>query len=392
MTGVDLRANRLAPVRWAMLFGNFVIGCGVMAVVGVLNDLTRSLEVSVSRGGHLIAIAAAMMCFGAPLLAGWIGGFDRRRLLTGALLWYGTGHVLCALVPSYALLVPVRALTVLGAAVFTPQAAAAIGAMAPAADRGRNITFIFIGWSIASVAGVPVAAWLGETYGWRIAFGAIGAASVVAAAWVWAVTPDGVKPPTLSRRDWVAVFTSPLLMGTVLVTALAGAGQFTLFSYLAPYWRQVLHASATEISLLFLWFGAFGLIGNTLMSRWIDRVGAANATLASLVLMAISLVLWPFAGSLMAMALVVVPWGLGCFVSVSAQQARLGATAPVYASALMALNSSAVYLGQAAGASSGAWIIDSAGYGPLPAVGIVWMAVAIALSIWAARRHARSLA
>ena len=58
----------------------------------------------------------------------------------------------------------------------------------------------------------------------------------------------------------------------------------------------------------------------------------------------------------------------------------------------MALNSSAVYLGQAAGASSGAWIIDSAGYRPLPSVGIAWMAVAIALSIWAARRHARSLA
>ena len=389
---MTLPAARLGAVRQAFLFGNFVIGCGVMAVVGVLNDLTHALDVSVSRGGQLIAIAAAMMCFGAPLLAGWIGGFDRRRLLTGALLWYAVGHVLCALMPSYEALWPMRALTVLGAAVFTPQAAAAIGAMAPPAERGRNITTIFIGWSVASVAGVPVAAWLGETYGWRIAFGAIGGASAVAAAWVWTVTPDGVRPPTLSGRDWVAVLTSPLLMGTVLVTALAGAGQFTLFSYLAPYWRQVLHASATEISLLFLWFGAFGLIGNTVMSRWVDRIGAANATLASLVLMTVSLVLWPFADSRVAMAIIVIPWGLGCFVSVSAQQARLGATAPAYAPALMALNSSAVYLGQAAGASSGAWIIDSAGYRPLPSVGIAWMAVAIALSIWAARRHARSLA
>jgi len=174
MSGADVRADRLASARWALLFGNFVIGCGVMAVVGVLNDLTASLHVSVARGGQLIAIAAAVMCFGAPLLAGWVGGFDRRRLLTGSLLWYAAFHVVAALMPSYETLWPVRAATVLGAAVFTPQAAAAIGVMTPPEQRGRAISFIFIGWSIASVAGVPIAAWLGETFGWGWGFGAAG--------------------------------------------------------------------------------------------------------------------------------------------------------------------------------------------------------------------------
>ena len=96
MKAADDRAEGLAPVRWALLFGNFVIGCGVMAVVGVLNDLTHSLNVSVSRGGQLITIAAAVMCFSAPLLAGWVGGFDRRRLLAGSLLWYAAFHALAA--------------------------------------------------------------------------------------------------------------------------------------------------------------------------------------------------------------------------------------------------------------------------------------------------------
>ena len=88
MTAPGAERDPLGRVRAAFLFGNFVIGCGVMAVVGVLNDLTRSLEVSVARGGQLIAIAAAMMCFGAPLMAGWVGGVDRRRLLAGSMLWY----------------------------------------------------------------------------------------------------------------------------------------------------------------------------------------------------------------------------------------------------------------------------------------------------------------
>jgi predicted MFS family arabinose efflux permease len=388
MTGVDVRANRLVPVRWALLFGNFVIGCGVMAVVGVLNDLTTTLQVSVARGGQLIAIAAAVMCFGAPLLAGWVGGFDRRRLLAGSLLWYAAFHALAALMPSYEALWPVRAATVLGAAVFTPQAAAAIGVMTPPDQRGRAISFIFIGWSIASVAGVPIAAWLGETFGWRIAFGAIAALGLLGAAWVYAVMPDGVRPAALSLGDWKTVLTSPVLMAIVAVTALSGAGQFTLLSYFAPYFKLALNASASQISLLFFCFGAFGLIGNALMSRWIDRYGASRAVAVTLGLMALSLLLWPFGTSVAALALILIPWGLGCFASNSAQQARLGIAAPAFASALMALNSSAIYLGQAAGASSGGWLIDHGGYAPLHWLGVAWMIAAIATSAWAARRTA----
>jgi predicted MFS family arabinose efflux permease len=70
------------------------------------------------------------------------------------------------------------------------------------------------------------------------------------------------------------------------------------------------------------------------------------------------------------------------------QQARLGAAAPALAPALMALNTSAIYLGQAAGASSGGWLIAHDGYGPLSGVGVAWLVAAIALSAWASRRRA----
>ena len=115
----------LTASRWALLFGNFAIGCGVMVVAGALNDHTHSLHISAALGGQLIALAAAVMCFGAPLLAAAVAGWDRRRLLTLALAWYAVGHLMSALMPDYAPLAAVRVVTMLGAAVFTPQAAAA---------------------------------------------------------------------------------------------------------------------------------------------------------------------------------------------------------------------------------------------------------------------------
>lgn len=379
-------AARLPRARWALLFGNFAIGCGVMVVAGSLNDLTRSLQVSVALGGQLIAIGALVMCCAAPLLAGVVAGFDRRRLLAWSLVWFAAGHAVCALMPSYAALWPLRALTVLAAAVFTPQAAAAVGVMAPPEQRGRAITFIFLGWSVSSVLGMPMSAWVGETFGWRTAFGVVAVLSTLAAAGVAATMPDGVKPAPLSLQAWKGVLRHPVLMAIVAVTALQAAGQFSLLSYLAPYARDLLGARPADISLLFAWFGGFGLIGNLVLTRTIDRVGAGRAATAVLVLTAFSLALWPLATNVVLAAAIITPWALACFSANSAQQARLGQAAPALAPALMALNSSAIYLGQAVGAASGGWLIAHGGYAPLAWFGLAFVLVAIATSVWAGAR------
>ena len=382
------QAQQAPGARWSLLFGNFTVGCGVMVAVGTLNDLARSLQVSVAVAGQLVAAAAVVLALGAPLLAALVAGTDRRRLLTASLLWFGIGHALSALVPSYAALLPVRVLSVLGAAVFTPQAAAAVSFMASPQQRGRAITFIFLGWSLASVLGMPISAWVGEALGWRWAFLGVGVLATAGAAWVWCTVPDGVRPAALSRAHWRQVFTHPALIATVAVTALSAAGQFTLSTYFAPYYRQVLGASAAEVSVLFLWFGALGVAGNVLVSRHIDRLGAPLAVALMLGCMAVSLLLWPLATSLPLMVLVIAPWGLGCFAANSAQQARLGLAAPTLAPALIALNSSAMYTGQALGATSGGAMVAQSGYASLHWVGLGWMLAALGLSAWAARRMA----
>lgn len=379
----------LAASQRALLFGNFTIGCGVMVVPGSLNDLVRSLEISVALGGQLISVGAIGMCLGAPLLAALLAGWDRRLLLALTLLWYGLGHLLCALAPDYAALLPLRALAVLGAAVFTPQAGAAMGFMAPPAQRGRAITTIFLGWSLASVLGMPLHAYIGETFGWRWAFGLVAVLAAIGTVWVWRAVPSGVKPPVLSLRAWSEVFTHPVLMAIIVVTALSGAGQFTLFSYIAPYYRQVLGATPLEVSLLFMWFGAWGLAGNVVLSRHVDRIGAARAVGLYLSGIALSLLILPVATRPWMMALVMIPWAFGTFASNSAQQARLGHAAPLLAPALLALNTSAIYLGQAIGAMSGGAIISAAGFGSLHWAGLGWTLAALGLSGWAVRRMAR---
>jgi predicted MFS family arabinose efflux permease len=365
----------------------------VMAVPGTLNDIAQSLNVSIPQAGQLITAAAILMGVGAPLFATLVAGWDRRRLLAWSLVWYGLLHAACALAPSYGLLLPLRVLAVISPAVFTPQAAASVGLLVPDHQRGRAITFVFLGWSVASVMGMPLAAWIGGEAGWRWAFGLVALMSLASGAWVWREMPDGIRPAALSRDGWGRTLGSATLMMTVGVTLLFAFGQFTLFSYFAPYFAQTLGLGGAGLSLLFLWFGAFGLLGNVAVTRRIDRMGAPRAVLITLALIALSLLLWPLGrGNWWLQALVVVPWALGCFAANSAQQARLVQLSPVLAPATVALNTSAMYGGQALGAALGGLMIAQGRMLQLHWVGLVVMGSAIGLSVWAGARQKRSAA
>jgi predicted MFS family arabinose efflux permease len=260
-----------------------------------------------------------------------------------------------------------------------------VGLLVPPEDRWRGITFIFVGWSVASVLGMPIGAYVGGTFGWRAAFALIGLLCLVSALWVWRAMPDKVKPPALSAAAWRETLRSPALMLCVLVTVLYSAGQFVLFSYFAPYYKQVLGTTPGQLGLLLMWFGAFGFIGNMLMSRHIDRLGASRAVMIGIMAMAISLLVWPLGTSLALAALVAIPWALGCFSSNSAQQARLVGIAAPLAAASIALNTSAMYAGQAIGAGAGGWLIAHDGMGVLHWAGLAGLLLAMAVSAWATR-------
>ena len=382
---IPSRGPSLPPALWPLLFGNFVIGTGVMVVPGTLNELSDSLQVSVASAGQLISSGAFMMAVAAPLFAALAAGWDRRRLLALSLLWFGLLHAACALTDTLAALLPLRVLSLVAPAIFTPQAAASVGLLVPLEQRGRAITFIFLGWSVASVVGMPIASFIGGTLGWRSAFLMVAVMSIVGAAWVWRTLPTGIRPPALSRAAWMQTLRSPALMLCVGVTVLSAAGQFVLFSYFAPYWHHQLNATPGDLSLLFLAFGVAGLLGNVLMMRYIGRLGADRAVMLGLVGIAISLLAWPLGVTLWTTVLVCIPWALGCFSSNSAQQARLVGLAPDLASASVALNTSALYIGQAMGAAIGGLVIATGDFSLLSWVALVAVAAAIGVSALARR-------
>ncbi len=378
--------------RWALFCGNFFIGCGVMVVNGALNDIVQDLHMSVAQGGQMIAWSAVMMGVGAPVLATLLSRMERRLLLTLAMLWYAIGHALCALAPDATALLGLRMATVLSAALFTPQAAATVNHLATPAQRASSVTFVFGGWALATVLGVPLSAWVGERLGWRVAMGGVSLGALLSALWVWRALPRQISLPPLTLQSWRQIAASPAMLGVVLVSCLQSAAQVSVLAYMAPYLRQVHQASAEWIGLTLAYFGVMALMGNALLNRFIDRLGPARSVAMALGLMGLSMLLWPLGVQLWALWLVCLPWALSAFAVNSAQQARLGQMSPALASALLALNTSAIYSGHALGAGGGSWALSQgAGFAALHWLALGWLTLAGLTSLWAARQRPRCM-
>jgi predicted MFS family arabinose efflux permease len=372
----------------ALCLGNFIIGTGTLIVPGMLPQLADGLGVSLPSAGLLVTAFAATVCVGAPLLATATGRFDRRSLLVATLVLYVVGHAAAALVSSYGAMLAVRIATSAGAALFTAQAAAAAALIAPPEQRGRAIALVFLGWSVSSVAGVPLGAYVGATWGWRSGFALVALGSAIAALGVWLLVPRGLHVKPADAAMWRAILRNRTLLAVLAVTALFMAATFALFVYFVPAAQAFVGASPVLVSALLAAFGIAAVAGNAVAVRYMDRFGAGNVIVLCLAAMLAGQLLWPFTpGSIALLAASVIVAGMGGFAGNSAQQARLVAIAPSQASVSIALNTSAVFLGQAAGAAGASALIahvpGTAGFTAIPWFSVPVLCLAVVLSLFA---------
>lgn len=372
----------------ALLFGNFVIGTGVLLPAGMLTELSSSFGVSIPIAGSLMLVSGIVVAIGAPLAAAFTSDVDRRLLLIVSMALYALCHALSAAAPSFAALLVIRFVLAIPAAIFTPQAAATVTALLPPERRSSAITMIFVGWSLAAVGGMPLGGYIAYAFGWHAAFMIVAALSVLAWLGVSMTVPKGVRIQPLNMASWGEVVKSEALMIVLLVTVLNGVGQFTFFTYLTPSLKASLAADATLVTLVLAWYGIFATVGNVLVTRLIGLYGASRTALGTILAMAGGIGLWGFmAGSTAGVFVAAALWGLGTFAANSVQQARLAGIAPHLTSASIALNTSAIYFGQAAGAAFGGGLINAGLMRDLPWAGASILLASVAVSIVAQTRE-----
>jgi MFS transporter, DHA1 family, inner membrane transport protein len=367
------------------MLGNFATGVSILAPAGMLTVLADGLGVGIRDTGLLVTFGAVILCFGSPIVAWLTTRIDRRLLLAGTLAVLVAGQAASALAPNYASVLALRLAMLAVAAIYTPQAASTVAMIVPQGRRSSAIAFVFLGWSLAIAGGLPMIAFVAAYAGWRAAFGAAALAALVPCLLLAFTLPCGLRGPPLSLKSFGVIARHRKIMLLLLITILQTSGQFTVFIYLAPLLMRLTGADHSAVGAMFAIYGVAGFAGNVIATRIVSALGGWVTSVVFLGSTFTGMLLWALgAGLLPVMGVGIVFWGLGFAATNSMQQARLVTAAPDLSSATVALNTSALYTGQAIGSAIGGVLF---GLGYLHSIGYVGAGfVALGIAVWAITR------
>jgi len=380
-TGRSGRAAHPALVLLALAMGGFAIGTTEFATMSLLPYFARGLHIDEPTAGRVISAYALGVVVGAPTIAVLTARFSRRSLLLALMGLFALGNGLSALAPTYGWMLFFRFLSGLPHGAYFGIAALVAAGQVPPNRKTWAVSRVMLGLTVATIAGVPFANWLGQAIGWRWGFAIVAALALLTVLLVFLHAPiDRPDPKASPLRELGA-----LRRGQVWLTLGTGAigfgGLFAVYAYLASTLMAVTGVKPVLIPLVFCVFGAGLTAGNLFAPYFADRKLMPTAG-ALLLWSTVSLLLYPLAAhNVWAISLNVFLIGCGAALG-TVLQARLMDVAGDAQALAAALNHSAFNTANALGPWLGGMAIAS-GYG-WTSTGLVGAALAAGgFLIWA---------
>jgi len=369
----------------ALAVSAFGIGTTEFVPVGLLASIAGDLNIGITIAGLLISGYAIGVAVGAPILTALTNRINRKTLLITLMIIFIVGNTVAALSHSFGLLLVARFITAFSHGVFFSIGSTIAVQLVPKEKQASAIALMFTGLTVATVTGVPLGTYIGQSFGWRATFwgvAALGLIGAIASAWL---IPNNLKQAAPAKlTDMFRILGNKRLLMGLAITALGYGGTFVAFTYLTPILQNVLMLKPQTVGLVLLLYGVTVAIGNEIGGRWANR-NPLHALfwmfiIQSIVLIAMSFMI-PFqVAGLISIALM----GLFAFMNVPGLQLYIVKLAEKYTPSAVdvasALNIAAFNVGIALGSLTGGAIVDSIGLKHTPWVGGLMVILAVVLT------------
>ena len=371
---------------FALAVGAFAIGTTEFSPMGLLPVIAEGVQVSIPTAGMLVSAYAIGVMLGAPVMTLLFSRWGRRKALVALMLIFTVGNLLSALAPGYTSLLLSRLITSLNHGAFFGIGAVVAASVVPKDKQASAIAAMFMGLTVANIGGVPVATWVGQQLGWRLAFGGTAVLGLITMAALWLALPLGEAGPRPNVRRELAVLVQPSVLLAMGTTVLGSGAMFALYTYVAPVLTELTEASPGFVALALVLIGVGFTLGNSLGGRLADW-SLDGATLLILATLALTMAVLPLLlMTQLGAAIGLVVWGAAAFGIVPPVQMRVMQAAAQAPSLASSLNVGAFNLGNALGAALGGLVISLGwGYAAVPWVGAALAASGLGLA-WLGRR------
>lgn len=250
---------------------SFMLGMSEFIMVGILPDIVAGLKVSEVTVGNLVSLFALVYAPVTPLGSALSARFPRfatHLTLVGVFL---LGNVLCAFAPNYGVLVIARILIALVSGTLVAIAMTYAPDVTTERYRTKFIAWVFSGFSIASVVGVPVGTWVANVFGWRWAFHLVNVLTVVLIVLMVIVLPRNSHIVKIGFLPQFRLFFDRRIQLGVLDVVFGAAASYVFYTYLTPIMRDEVHVPERYLSVGLVIFGAACLWSNLYGGKLADR-------------------------------------------------------------------------------------------------------------------------
>ncbi|ECH8022169.1 sugar transporter [Salmonella enterica subsp. enterica serovar Infantis] len=337
----------------------FIFNTTEFVPVGLLSDIAESFHMQTAQVGIMLTIYA------------W--------LLICLFVLFIASHVLSFLAWNFTVLVISRIGIAFAHAIFWSITASLAIRLAPAGKRAQALSLIATGTALAMVLGLPIGRVVGQYFGWRTTFFAIGMGALITLLCLIKLLPKLPSEHSGSLKSLPLLFRRPALMSLYVLTVVVVTAHYTAYSYIEPFVQNVAGLSANFATVLLLILGGAGIIGSLVFGKLGNRHASSLVSIAIALLVVCLLLLLPAADSEAHLAILSIFWGIAIMVIGLGMQVKVLALAPDATDVAMALFSGIFNIGIGAGALVGNqvslhWSMSAIGYiGAIPAcAALVW--------------------
>ncbi|MFS0878751.1 MFS transporter [Metabacillus niabensis] len=247
----------------ALAVSAFAIGTTEFISVGLLPLISDDLQIPVTTAGLTVSLYALGVTFGAPILTSVTSRMSRKTLLLWIMIIFIIGNSIAACAPSIAILLIARIISAFSHGVFMSIGSTIAADLVPENRRASAISIMFTGLTVATVTGVPLGTFIGQQFGWRIAFVVIVIVGIIALFSNSILIPANLKKATRTTfSDQLKLVTNGRLLLVFIITALGYGGTFVVFTYLTPILTNITGFKEGTVAIILLVYGIAIAIGN----------------------------------------------------------------------------------------------------------------------------------
>lgn len=254
-----------------LIASSFMLGMSEFIVVGILPDIAADLKISEVTVGNLVSLFAFVYAPVTPLGSALSARFPRFATHLTLIGIFLAGNLLCAFAPNYAVLVVARIMIALVSGTLVAVAMTYVPDVTTDRFRTKFIAWVFSGFSIASVVGVPVGTWVANTFGWRWVFHMINVLTIMLIVGMVVALPRNSHIVKIGFLPQFRLFFDRRIQLGVLTVVFGAAASYVFYTYLTPIMRDEVHVPEQYLSVGLVIFGAACLWSNLYGGKLADR-------------------------------------------------------------------------------------------------------------------------